>query len=66
MKEICRKCARFWEDEEGIGTLEILLIVAAIVIIAIAFRNYIVEWVKNLLSDTNDKLNERPPEIEGP
>ncbi len=32
---------QFWEDEEGLGTLEILLIVAVLVAIAIIFRKWI-------------------------
>ncbi|MGO4275129.1 Flp1 family type IVb pilin, partial [Paenibacillus sp. TAF58] len=35
---------QFWEDEEGLGTLEILLIVAVLVGIAIIFRKWIVSW----------------------
>jgi hypothetical protein len=42
------KWRSFWNNEEGIGTLEILLIVAVIVIIAIAFRKWIMKWVNDL------------------
>lgn len=35
----------FWEEEEGIATVEILLILAVLIIIAIIFRKAIVEWV---------------------
>jgi Flp pilus assembly pilin Flp len=56
----------FWrklmKDEEGIGTLEMLLIIALILVIAIAFRKWILEWVNNLFQKTNtnvtDTLNE--------
>ncbi|WP_072327783.1 MULTISPECIES: Flp1 family type IVb pilin [unclassified Paenibacillus] len=34
---------RFWKEEDGLGTLEILLIIAVLIIIAIAFR----KWIMN-------------------
>jgi Flp pilus assembly pilin Flp len=40
---ILNKLKGFWKDEEGIGTLEILLIIAVIVIIAIALA--MCHWV---------------------
>jgi len=50
-----RKLQQFYQDEEGMGTLEILLIIAVIVIIAIAFRKWIINWVNDLFRsvDTN-------------
>jgi len=49
-------------DEEGIGTLEMLLIIAVVLVLAIAFRKWIMEWVNNLFQNTNrnvtDTLNE--------
>jgi Flp pilus assembly pilin Flp len=46
----------FWRDQEGIGTLEILLIIAVIVIIAIIFRNKIVGWVKSLTDSADQQM----------
>lgn len=59
---IREKIQRFWKAEDGIGTLEILLIIAVIVIIAIAFRKWIMSWVKKLFENADsviksDKLN---------
>lgn len=45
-------------DDRGIGTLEIILIVAVIVIIAVAFRKWIVAWVEKLFQDSNEELKE--------
>lgn len=53
MKKGWHHIKRFWNNEDGLGTLEMLLILAIIVIIAIAFRKWIVEWVNRLFSDTN-------------
>jgi Flp pilus assembly pilin Flp len=47
---------RFWEDEDGLGTLEILLIVAVLVIIAIAFRKWIMKWVQSLFTAANTEI----------
>ncbi len=38
------------------GTLEMLLILAIIVIIAIAFRKWIVSWVNRLFTETNTDI----------
>ncbi|WP_274362237.1 Flp1 family type IVb pilin [Paenibacillus thermotolerans] len=47
---------RFWKDEEGIGTLEMLLIVAIILVIAIAFRKWIMKWVNDLFQKTQGQV----------
>jgi Flp pilus assembly pilin Flp len=53
---IRQKLLRFWKEEEGIGTLEILLIIAVIVIIAIAFRKWIMKWVKQLFEGADSEI----------
>lgn len=40
---------KFWQEEEGITTVEILLILAVLVIIAVLFRNTIIQWVESIL-----------------
>nr|WP_091173589.1 Flp1 family type IVb pilin [Paenibacillus sp. 1_12] len=47
---------KLWSDEEGLGTLEILLIVAVLVIVAIAFRKWIIKWIEELFTSTNDSF----------
>lgn len=49
----------FWTEEEGMGTVEIILIIAALVCVALIFRKAIVKFVEDALSsvfggDTND------------
>lgn len=48
----------FWKDEEGIGTLEILLIIAVIVAIALIFRERIISWIEGLLERIGDDIEE--------
>jgi Flp pilus assembly pilin Flp len=48
----------FMKEEDGIGTLEMLLIIAVILVIAIAFRKWIMEWVNQLFQDTNTNVSD--------
>lgn len=48
----------FWNKEDGVGTLELLLIVAVLVVIALAFRRWIVKWVTNLFTKADANMNE--------
>ncbi|MCJ7840228.1 hypothetical protein MUB24_04730 [Lederbergia sp. NSJ-179] len=48
----------FWNDEEGMQTLEIMLIIAVIVVIALAFRKQITGWVTSLLQFGDSKIME--------
>lgn len=48
---------KFWNDEDGIGTLEILLIIAVIIIIFFAFKDFIVEYVNKLVNKGKSELD---------
>ncbi|GIQ68254.1 hypothetical protein DUZ99_04400 [Xylanibacillus composti] len=48
---------RFWKEEDGLGTLEILLIIAVLVAIAIVFRKWIIEWVNTLFTNTQSEMD---------
>jgi Flp pilus assembly pilin Flp len=56
MKKMNAALYSFWKDEDGLGTLEILLIVAVLVILAIAFRKWIMKWVSDLFSSANNEI----------
>ncbi|KGA96962.1 hypothetical protein AJ85_17570 [Alkalihalobacillus alcalophilus ATCC 27647 = CGMCC 1.3604] len=47
----------FWNDEEGLQTLEIMLIIAVIVVIALLFRTQIMEWIDGLLEFGDDTID---------
>jgi competence protein ComGC len=49
MKKFKNACKKFWQDEDGLQTLEIMLIIAVIVVIALLFRDNITDWVERLL-----------------
>jgi Flp pilus assembly pilin Flp len=57
MNKIKSQLRQFWNDEEGMGTLEILLIIAVIVIIAIAFRKWILKWVGELFKKADAEIS---------
>ncbi len=56
MNTITQGIKNFWDDEEGLQTLELLLIIAVIVVIALMFRGQIVDWVKGLFSFGTDTI----------
>ena len=45
----------FWKDEEGLGTLEMILIIAVLIAVVLVFREEIVKVVKDLISTAGEK-----------
>lgn len=41
---------KFLRDEEGMGTVELVLIIAALIAVAVIFRKYVVAFVTNQMS----------------
>ena len=56
--------SKFWKDEEGMQTLEVMLIIAVIVVIALAFRKQITAWVKALLDFGDKKVSDFQKDID--
>ncbi|MDX9797215.1 MAG: Flp1 family type IVb pilin [Arcobacteraceae bacterium] len=52
------KIKDLWLNEEGMGTLEILLIIAVLVVIALLFREKIIGWVSTLLEKSDTQINQ--------
>ncbi|GIP37299.1 hypothetical protein J31TS4_05790 [Paenibacillus sp. J31TS4] len=48
---------RLWKDEDGLGTLEVLMILAVLVIIAVAFRKWIMKWVGGLFNEADKQVD---------
>ena len=40
---------KFYEEEDGMGTVEIVMIIAALMCIALMFKNTIVEFAKDII-----------------
>ncbi|TQS74632.1 hypothetical protein DX933_11900 [Ornithinibacillus gellani] len=51
----------FWKDEEGLQTLELMLIIAVIVFIALLFRKTIIGWIQKLVGFGNDNIDNFNP-----
>lgn len=58
MKQIHSAVSAFWRDEKGLGTLEVLLIVAVLVAIAVVFRKWIVAWFQDVIGKANNNLKD--------
>ncbi|MFC3748502.1 Flp1 family type IVb pilin [Paenibacillus sp. GCM10012306] len=58
MSLIIGKMKSFWKDEEGLGTLEMILIIAVLIAVVLVFRKEIQEVVKSLISTAGKKSQE--------
>ncbi|SDW45893.1 Flp1 family type IVb pilin [Paenibacillus sp. CF384] len=58
MKNMNNALREFWKDEEGLGTLEIVLIIAVVIILALLFKDWIIALMEKLMGDADDKANE--------
>ncbi|WP_338708042.1 Flp1 family type IVb pilin [Paenibacillus amylolyticus] len=58
MEVLKNKVNVFWEEEDGLGTLELILIIGVIIIIALIFKNQIKTLVERLLTNVSNKSNE--------
>ncbi|MBW5447082.1 multidrug transporter [Cohnella sp. CFH 77786] len=47
--------ARFWKEEDGIGTLEIVLIAAVLILVAILFKDWIMQFLRDLMGTAEEK-----------
>lgn len=41
---------KFWQEEDGFALVELLIVLAVLIVIALLFRNVIIDWVKNVLA----------------
>jgi Flp pilus assembly pilin Flp len=46
-----------WRDEEGIGTLEIVLIAAVLIMVALFFKDWILDFLGNLMDSVEGKAD---------
>jgi len=58
MITIAEAAKRLWEDEEGLGTLEMIMIIAVLIAVVLVFRTEIVKVVKDLISTAGSKSQE--------
>ncbi|MFS0870521.1 Flp1 family type IVb pilin [Paenibacillus xylanilyticus] len=59
MQELMKsKASAFWKEEDGLGTLELILIIGVIIIIALIFKDQIKTLVTRLLGQVSKKSDE--------
>ncbi|MFD0717389.1 Flp1 family type IVb pilin [Paenibacillus sp. GCM10027626] len=57
MKNWMKPVRQLWKAEEGIGTLEIILIIAVIIILAILFKDWILTLLKRLMGKADEQAD---------
>lgn len=65
MKQVWEMWKTFWKEDKGIGTLEMIMIIAVIVLIAFAFRKWILKWVADLFNSTDQNINQFKNDVPG-
>lgn len=55
MKSLSRGWNRFWAEEDGLGTLEVILILAVVVLLALLFKDWIMDLLETLLDRVDRK-----------
>lgn len=48
----------FWKDEEGLGTLEMILIIAVLIAVVLLFKDKILDVVEGLIKTAGEKSQE--------
>lgn len=56
------KIKEFWKNNEGINTIEIVIILAVVVGIALIFRDKMIEFAGNILGDVLNTQTDISPE----
>ena len=56
MKKMCYEVKKFWENEDGMGVVEVVLITIVLVGLVILFKNQITALVNNILSSQANKI----------
>jgi len=55
MKQWMKTMRDFWKNEDGIGTLEIVLIIAVLIALAVIFRKWILAFLTKLTTTVENK-----------
>jgi Flp pilus assembly pilin Flp len=58
MKKMISGFKRFWREDEGLGTLEIVLIIAVVIILALLFKGWIIDLMEKLMGNADKKADE--------
>ncbi|WP_296977743.1 Flp1 family type IVb pilin [Thermobacillus sp. ZCTH02-B1] len=53
-----RGIAKLLRDEDGAGVVELIMIIAVVIIVAIIFREYLIDLVKTLMGRAETEAND--------
>ena len=54
---------RFYEEEDGMGTVELVMIIAALMCIALLFRDQITTFAQNIMTTVFDNTVVEKPSV---
>ena len=57
MNNIKREAKKFWNDEDGMGVVEVVLITIVLVGLVVLFKKQITDLVNSVLSKTTNQAN---------
>ena len=57
MNNIKREAKKFWNDEDGMGVVEVVLITIVLVGLVVLFKKQITDLVNSVLSKMTNKAN---------
>ncbi|GLX67679.1 Flp1 family type IVb pilin [Paenibacillus glycanilyticus] len=57
LKKLGKAARSFWRSESGLGTLEVILIIAVVIIIALLFKDWIIELIERLMGKADDEAD---------
>lgn len=56
--KVLREAENFWKDEEGMGTIEVVLILVVLIGLVITFKTSIATVLKNIMESITSKSEE--------
>ncbi|ACS99919.1 Flp1 family type IVb pilin [Paenibacillus sp. JDR-2] len=57
LKKLGKGVRSFWRSESGLGTLEVILIIAVVIIIALLFKDWIIQLIEKLMGKADDEAD---------
>jgi len=56
--DMCREMKEFWEEEDGVGVIELVLILVVLIGLVIIFKGQITTLLQNIFKQINTKSKE--------
>ena len=56
--ELGKELREFWKDEQGVGVIELVLVLVVLIGLVIIFKNQITTFLKNIFKEINSQSKE--------